>query len=93
MLRSRCEALGIVDEITLFDGAPDEWLECYRVVQCAGIWQTLGPWISATRPRFGDAVAPRFAEASSITPAEIARLLKTHRGTVSRIVSQARAGV
>jgi DNA-binding CsgD family transcriptional regulator len=27
------------------------------------------------------------------TPAEIARLLKIHRGTVSRIVSQARAGV
>jgi DNA-binding CsgD family transcriptional regulator len=27
------------------------------------------------------------------TPAEIARLLKIHRATVSRIVSQARAGV
>jgi DNA invertase Pin-like site-specific DNA recombinase len=27
------------------------------------------------------------------TPAEIARLLKIHRGTVSRIVSQARVGV
>ncbi len=26
------------------------------------------------------------------TPAEIARLLKIHRGTVSRIVSQSRAG-
>ena len=73
MLRSRCEALGISDEITLFDGAPEDWLECYRVVQCAGIWQTLGPWIRAAQPRFGDAVAPRFAEASSITPSEIAR--------------------
>jgi len=29
----------------------------------------------------------------SKTPAEIARLLKIHRGTVSRIVSQARVGV
>ena len=73
MLRSRCERLGIADEVTLFDGAPDEWLECYRVVQCAGIWQTLGPWIEAARPRFGEAIASRFAEASSITPAEIAR--------------------
>jgi DNA-binding CsgD family transcriptional regulator len=27
------------------------------------------------------------------TPAEIARLLKIHRATVSRIISQARAGV
>lgn len=72
-LRSRCEALGISDEIALFDGAPDEWLECYRVVQCAGIWQSLGPWISSTQPRFGEAVAARFAEAASITSAEIAR--------------------
>jgi amidase len=71
-LRARCEAMGIADEITLFDGAPDEWLECYRVVQCAGIWQSLGPWISSTQPRFGERVAPRFAEAASITPAEIA---------------------
>lgn len=73
MLRSRSETLGISDEITLFDGAPDEWLECYRVVQCAGIWQALGPWIRSAQPRFGEAVAPRFAEASSITPTEIAR--------------------
>ena len=65
MLRSRCERLGITDEVTLFDGAPDEWLECYRVVQCAGIWQTLGPWISSARPRFGEAIASRFAEAAS----------------------------
>jgi amidase len=73
LLLSRCERLGIADEVTLFDGAPDEWLECYRVVQCAGIWQTLGPWIDAARPRFGEAIASRFAEAASITPAEIAR--------------------
>jgi amidase len=67
MLRSRCGALGVTDEITLFDGAADEWLECYRVVQCAGIWQALGPWIDSAHPRFGEAVAQRFAEASSIT--------------------------
>ena len=73
MLRSRCAELEILDEITLFDGAPDEWLECYRVVQCAGIWQTLGPWIRSAQPRFGDAIAARFAEASMITPAETAR--------------------
>ena len=85
MLRLRCKALGIFDEITLFDGAPDDWLECYRVVQCAGIWQTLGPWISSTQPRFGDAVAPRFAEASSITPAEIARWTPVRASLAARV--------
>ena len=73
LLRSRCAALGVTDEITLFDGAPEEWLECYRVVQCGGIWQTLGPWITSTQPKFGEAVTARFAEAASITPDEIAR--------------------
>jgi len=84
-LRSRCAAIGISDEVTLFDGAPDDWLECYRVVQCAGIWQTLGPWISAAKPRFGEAVAPRFAEAASITPAEIARWTPVRATLAARV--------
>lgn len=85
MLLSHCEALGISDEITLFDGAADDWLECYRVVQCAGIWQQLGPWISATKPRFGDRVAPRFAEAASITPAEIAQWTPVRASMAARV--------
>src|SRR5882757_8421115 len=92
-LRSRCEALGISDEITLFDGAPDEWLECYRVLQCAGIWQSLGPWIRSAQPRFGEAVAPRFAEASSITPAEIARWTPIRATLAARVRAMLGEGV
>lgn len=73
LVRSRCETLGVDGEITLFDGAEDEWFECYRVLQCAEIWQSLGPWIEATRPRFGDNIAPRFAEAATITADDVAR--------------------
>jgi amidase len=93
MLRSRCEALGISDEITLFDGVPNEWLECYRVVQCAGIWQQLGPWIRAAQPRFGGAVVPRFAEASSITPAEIARWTPVRASLAARVRAMLGDGV
>jgi amidase len=93
MLRSRCGELGISDEITLFDGAPDEWLECYRVVQCAGIWQTLGPWIRAAQPRFGETVAPRFAEAASITPAEIARWTPVRAALAARVHAMLGDGV
>jgi amidase len=93
MLRSRCEALGISDEITLLDGAPDEWLECYRVMQCAGIWQTLGPWIKSTQPRFGEAIAARFAEASSITPAEIARWTPVRASLAARVRAMLGEGV
>jgi amidase len=93
LLLSRCEAMGIADEITLFDGAPDQWLECYRVVQCAGIWQTLGPWISSARPRFGEAIAPRFAEAASITPAEIARWTPVRASLAARVRAMLDDGV
>ena len=93
MLRSRCEALGVTDEITLFDGAADEWLECYRVVQCAGIWQALGPWIDSAHPRFGEAVAQRFAEASSITPDEIARWAPIRASLAARVRAMLGDGV
>jgi amidase len=93
MLRSRCADLGISDEITLFDGTPDEWLECYRVVQCAGIWQTLGPWIRSAQPRFGDAIAARFAEASTITPAEIARWTPVRASLAARVRAMLADGV
>ena len=73
LLRTHCDALEINDEINLFDGAEDEWRECYRVLQGAEIWRQLGPWIQSVRPRFGEAITKRFADAASITPAEVAR--------------------
>jgi amidase len=66
LLRARARAWGAVDEVTVFDGAEAEWLECYRVLQGAEIWQHLGPWITANRPEFGAAIAPRFADAATI---------------------------
>jgi amidase len=72
-LRKACEPLGIAGEITLFDGEESDWLECYRVLQGAEIWRELGPWISATRPGFGPAIAPRFADAATITADDVAR--------------------
>lgn len=93
MLLARCKEMGIDDEITLFDGAPDVWLECYRVVQCAGIWQSLGPWINASKPRFGEAVASRFTEASAITPAEIERWTPVRAAFAARVRAALRDGI
>jgi amidase len=72
-LRPACAAFDVVDEISLFAGEAQQWLECYRVLQGAEIWTELGPWIRSAKPRFGDRIAPRFADAASITPAEVAR--------------------
>jgi len=72
-IRDCCERLGVVDEIRLFDGHPEEWRECYRVLQGAEIWRELGDWIKGAKPVFGKSIAPRFADAASITDADVAR--------------------
>jgi amidase len=72
-LRRACATIDIVDEISLFAGQEQQWLETYRVLQGAEIWAQLGPWISSAKPRFGDKISPRFADAASITPVDVAR--------------------
>jgi amidase len=71
LLDAHARRWGALDEITVFDDAHGEWLECYRVLQGAEIWEQLGTWISATRPVFGPSIAPRFADAAEIRPAEV----------------------
>jgi len=93
LLRSHCDALEIDDEITLFDGAEGEWLECYRVLQGAEIWRQLGPWIRSAQPRFGDAIAPRFTDAASITPADVARWAPARASFAARIGAMLGDGV
>lgn len=85
MLRARCEALGISGEVTLFDGSPDDWTECYSVLQGAEIWRQLGPAIGAIRPRFGESIAARFSGASSITPAAAARWRPVRESLAARV--------
>jgi amidase len=84
-VRTYCDALEIDDEITLFDDAEDEWLECYRVLQGAEIWRQLGAWIRSAQPRFGEAIAPRFADAASITPAEVGRWTPVRASIAARV--------
>lgn len=48
-------------------------LEAFRVIQGAEIWQSLGGWIESVHPRFGEAIAERFASTKAITVDEVAR--------------------
>lgn len=50
----------------------NEWFEVFRTLQAAEIWATLGPWVSATKPRFGPGTKERFEYAATITPAQVA---------------------
>jgi amidase len=52
----------------LFPGGDlKDWLNVFRTHQGYEIWQTLGPWVSATRPNFGPGIRERFDSASTIT--------------------------
>jgi amidase len=93
MLLQRCQAFDIADEITLFDRAEPEWLECYRVLQGAEIWRQLGGWIEAAKPRFGDAIAPRFADAATITPEEISRFAPIRVAIAAQVKAELDHGV
>jgi amidase len=85
LLRARARAFGAVDEVTVFDGAEAEWLECYRVLQGAEIWRGLGPWIAAHPSAFGPAIAPRFADAATIGADEVTRYRAFRQKVAARV--------
>ena len=57
----------------VFDAPMSDWLRAYQVLQAAEIREHLGPWLQARQPRFGPAIAPRFASVFSFDEAETAR--------------------
>jgi amidase len=74
-----------VDSIDVFAGEEADFLEAYRVLQGAEIWQSLGAWIEAERPRFGPAIAARFADAAAVTAAEVAAWIPLRRRIAERL--------
>ncbi len=71
-LMARAGRLGLGGTVDLFDGQEAQYFECYRVLQGAEIWQSLGGWITEKKPRFAADIAQRFASAAVVTPADVA---------------------
>jgi len=57
--------------LDVFPGTVDNMVHTYQVVQAMDIISALGPWLREARPRFGPAIAPRFASIWEYTTAEI----------------------
>jgi amidase len=85
LLKAEARRWGAFEETTVFDGAQAEWLECYRVLQGAEIWQHLGPWITGRRPGFGPSIALRFADAATIAPPAVAQYREFRLGVTERL--------
>jgi len=47
-------------------GELQDWMMCFRRLQAREIWGQHGPWVEATKPRFGPEIAARFDWAKSI---------------------------
>lgn len=84
-LLAAARKLPIEAEITLFEGEEERWREAYRVLQGAEIWSSLGAWIAATKPRFGAAIALRFADAAQITSEQVAEFAPMRRRIAERV--------
>ena len=59
-------SMGDLEPVNLFRGKEKEWMEAFRTLQGAEIWQTHGEWIRDTRPVFGPQIQARFDWAASI---------------------------
>jgi amidase len=77
--------LGPADEISVFGGEEEAWRQCYVTLQGPEIRRGLGPWIEATKPRFGPAIAARFADTARFTPDEVARFLPVRQRIAERL--------
>jgi hypothetical protein len=54
--------MGLPSEaMDVFPGTVDDMARTYQVVQAMDIIAALGPWLKEVQPRFGPAIAPRFA--------------------------------
>jgi amidase len=61
------------DEIEVIAGDRAHWLHVYQQLQDDAIGASLGAWIDATAPRFGDDIAARFARLKTHDAAEVER--------------------
>lgn len=57
----------------VFAGGSADWLRAYAVLQGAEVRASHGAWIAAHRPRFGAAIAERFAGLAAIADDEVER--------------------
>lgn len=74
---------GASDETSVFAGDEALWLHCYQQLQDDAIRTSLGAWIDATSPRFGPAIASRFARLKGLDESEVARCREL-RATLAR---------
>ncbi len=79
-------AVGTAEEVEV--GGADglgSWLEAFRILQAAEIWDEHGAWVRRYRPTFGPGVRERFAMAAGIEPAQRAAMQPVRAQAAARM--------
>jgi amidase len=74
------------DAVVSADGLT-RWMECFRVIQGAEIWQSLGGWVEDAAPELGPGIRERVELASQITQ-EDTTAARRERTRIARILDR-----
>lgn len=72
------------EEVSVSPDGLESWMECFRTIQGAEIWNSLGAWIREAKPELGPGVDERIAWAQEVTSDQVA----SARAVRSSIVEQ-----
>jgi amidase len=81
------ELARVENEVEIFTGDAPGWLHVYQQLQDDDIRASLGAWIDAASPRFGDDIAARFARLKSLDAAEVTRCRERRETLAKRVES------
>jgi amidase len=91
-LKQRAEPWGPFTGVDVFAGEDAVYLEAYRVLQDAEVWQSLGDWLTANRMPLANDIAARFAGAATVTRDRIAQCRPVRAAIRDRIAALAPPG-
>ena len=80
-----CQRFPVSTEIAVSLDGLKPWMECFRTIQGAEIWKSLGPWITAESPVLGPGIDERIAAARGITESQVTTARAAHKQFVDRL--------
>lgn len=83
-LRAAIAGWAAVEEIAVFDGAPEAFRDAYATLQGLEIATALGDFL-ATRPTFGPTIQPRFEGVRALDPSQERRWRDWRTSTAARL--------
>ncbi len=82
----------VVEEINVSTDGLEAFMECFRIVQGAEIWNSLGPWITETNPELGPGIADRVQGAKAVTAEQVAVAQQAREQIVDRLKTVLKPG-